>query len=1111
LLSTFLLVPPDRWWRYLAVTAPIHVAVQVAATWTESFASFAAVATGVAAAAALFRRRHANPSTVASPGAVAEFLVATSLGALIPAATDAAFASGRGSAVWLDLGVCFLGNLLAGLTIAPPVVVAFTGGVANMRHWGARRWLETSGLALGLVAVSLAAFWSETRELSHFPVLLYAPFPLLLWAAVRFGLAGTCAATLVVVVLTVVSAAQGRGPFVTTSPAVDVASLQLFLLIVIVPLVLLAVLILERTRSESALRASEAKFRSLFDSNVIPINFWCADGRVSDANGAYLELTGFRPEDLAAGRVRWDEITPPDFQQLDRAAMEEARLRGACTPFEKEYVLRDGRRVPVMVGGRILPGDPEGGVGFAIDLSERKRSEAALRESEARFRAVADTAPVLIWAASVTGARTFFNRPWLDFTGRPVEQELGDGWTAGVHPDDYDSCVHLYRSAFAAREPFQMEYRLLRADGEYRWILDHGVSRTAPGGDFVGYIGSAIDITERRRLETALRESEARARAFFELTAVGATYVDVAGRLLSVNDAYCRLTGYSRSELLWRRTSELTHPDDRAATHERRRRLVAGERGPYRVEKRYVRKDGQVIWVQLDLSAVRDARGEVVHVVSLVQDITQRKLAEEALRASEERYRGVVEGQTELVCRYRPDTTLTFVNEAYCRYFGKTRDELIGTSFLTLIPEAAREKARRHVASLISAPRVVADEHQVMQPDGSIGWQRWVDHVIFDAEGRVWEFQAVGQDITERKEAEAAASAAQALLQSTIDALNAHVAILDERGFIIAVNESWRRFAAANGLGDPNHGVGRDYLAICEVGVGLAPTEASAIGQGIREVLGRKRDEFRAEYPCHTASEKRWFQMRVTCFADGGLDRLVIAHENVTEIKRAEEALQHLTARLLQSQDEERRRLARELHDGTAQNLFAMTLNIGRLQSLEVVADDKARHLIRESLGLGEQCLQDIRTLSYLLHPPLLDGAGLASALRWYVDGFVKRSGIAVDLTVPANGERMPADTERALFRIVQECLTNILRHSGSRTASIELAVAPGEARLRVRDQGTGMSADGGFTTDPEAFGVGIPGMRERLRQLGGRLEIASGADGTAVCATVPLPRTLDA
>ncbi len=239
---------------------------------------------------------------------------------------------------------------------------------------------------------------------------------------------------------------------------------------------------------------------------------------------------------------------------------------------------------------------------------------------------------------------------------------------------------------------------------------------------------------------------------------------------------------------------------------------------------------------------------------------------------------------------------------------------------------------------------------------------------------------------------------------------------------------------------------------------------------------------------------------------------VVIAEANLRERNRlldhANHSLRHLTARLLNLQDEERRRIARELHDNAGQALTALAMNLG------AVAEDlgqlmKTAGKVADSASMVRQMSDDIRTMSYLLHPPLLDEMGLAPALRWYVEGFAERSKISVDLECSKEFGRLPREVETAIFRIVQECLINIHRHSGSATAAVQVAWLDGHVRLEVTDHGKGISPqmrdqmESGGTV-----GVGVRGMRERVRQLGGSLKISSDDTGTGTRVVVRLPAT---
>ena len=219
----------------------------------------------------------------------------------------------------------------------------------------------------------------------------------------------------------------------------------------------------------------------------------------------------------------------------------------------------------------------------------------------------------------------------------------------------------------------------------------------------------------------------------------------------------------------------------------------------------------------------------------------------------------------------------------------------------------------------------------------------------------------------------------------------------------------------------------------------------------------------------------------------------------------ARDSLRDLSARLLQVRDEERRRIARELHDSIGQLLAALSMNIAALNR-ERLAPEVAKNAA-DSLHLLDQAIREIRTMSHLLHPPLLDEVGLESTLRWYVDGFTQRSGLKVDLQISVGPERLPQATELTVFRLVQECLANIHRHSGSKSASIHIESQNGRLSLEVKDAGKGIPPEKQTAVQEGRLGVGIRGMRERLRLLGGTLDIESSPDGATVRATLPISR----
>ena len=229
------------------------------------------------------------------------------------------------------------------------------------------------------------------------------------------------------------------------------------------------------------------------------------------------------------------------------------------------------------------------------------------------------------------------------------------------------------------------------------------------------------------------------------------------------------------------------------------------------------------------------------------------------------------------------------------------------------------------------------------------------------------------------------------------------------------------------------------------------------------------------------------------------------AHTMAEEARRRQEEYQHLSGRLLQLQDDERRRLAVDLHDSMGQRLAALTMNLDLVAGANSGLDRTSRRALVESRSLAEQCSREVRTLAYLLHPPLLDEMGLVSAVRWYTKGFTKRSGIHVVLYLDEIG-RLPEPIETALFRVVQESLTNVHRHASASTASIRLTTTADTIVLDIKDQGHGLrDARARRKATLQPFGVGIQGMRERIRQLGGTFTVEFTDKGTTVRVGVPV------
>ena len=372
---------------------------------------------------------------------------------------------------------------------------------------------------------------------------------------------------------------------------------------------------------------------------------------------------------------------------------------------------------------------------------------------------------------------------------------------------------------------------------------------------------------------------------------------------------------------------------------------------------------------------------------------------------------------------------------------------------------------------------------------------------VSDSRGKVCAIGAIITDITDRKRGEERLRETEEQFRLLVEGVKEYAFFcLDPKGIVI----SWN--AAAQGLREHRAeeilGAHFSCLYTSEDRIARKPEQALAIASA----RGVYRDE---GWRLRKDGTRFWAEVTISAQRDerGKLRGFVNINRDASERKAAEEALRQLSSQLLKLQDEERRRLARELHDSTAQRLTAIAAYLAVVGKSSASLSRQSLNALSECRLLTEECHREIRTLSYLLHPPMLDEIGLPDALLWYCEGFTKRSGLPVDLKISSAIARLPSEVEGTLFRVVQECLTNIHRHSGSNSARIRLDRNGTKLILEVQDKGNGlpieMLVNGKINT--ARVGVGIAGMQERIRNLHGQLEIESSKSGTVVRTLIPI------
>lgn len=617
-------------------------------------------------------------------------------------------------------------------------------------------------------------------------------------------------------------------------------------------------------------------------------------------------------------------------------------------------------------------------------------------------------------------------------------------------------------------------------------------------------IGVAFGLAEADR-----RDSELRYHAYWDHTGEASFIVDVTedGRFLfgGLNPTHERLTGLRTENIFGREPRQVLPPavaDDVTARY--RACLHAG--GPIHYEETLSLPAGRRVW-ETSLVPVRDPEsGRIVRLYGSGRDITEHKRIQDDLRLGTRRLQlaqeaaGFVALEWDLVANeghWSPNT------HPLLRHHKPQTGQGLLKLWLRLVHPDDREAVQFRLRESLASESSFTLDFRIVR-NGEVRWMLGRGKILRDEANQPIHVIGMALDVSDRKHARDKLRESETLFRMVADSVPELLIRVTAAGQCIYANRHFYDFTAMS----------KADAAAAGWMVALHPDDKDRVLDSLKRAA-RAQEPPETECRLRNAGGiSRWFLVRwhrvPPIESERRMPTWFASFSDVHELKRANASLRRLTSTLLIAQDEERRRIARELHDSTAQNLVAAALSIDQAMRSPCTLSSSVQDALRDSRQLIELGQREIRTLSYLLHPPLLDEIGLAAALRWYLDGFTRRTAIATVAKIhpQLRGYRLPNVVEISLYRVAQEALTNVHRHSGAKTVTLRLwweAVA-GEDQvvLEVSDDGHGFPAAEVFSGSP-APGVGIGSMRERMEHFGGRLDISSGPRGTQIRATAPL------
>ena len=543
-------------------------------------------------------------------------------------------------------------------------------------------------------------------------------------------------------------------------------------------------------QTELALRESEMRFRSVVESNMIGIGFWDVNGEVTDANDALLEMIGYTRKNLVSGQIRWPEITPPEYAELDRAAIAQVVASGSCAPYEKEFIRSDGTRLPILIGGGTLPGCTDKGALFVLDITDRKQAQNQLRENEIRLRhqlaeldLVYNTTPVGLCFVDTNLRYLRINECLAAINGRSIAEHLGRTLTE-ASPEMAHMLEPVYRQVLATQTPV-IDWEIKAETPQQPGVLRDWQVSFYPvideSGTLLGVSTVVAEITDRNQAKRIIQQSEAIFRRLIESNIFGVAIGDFSGRITYANESLLNMVGYTRSDLLsgkipWER---MTPPEylflETLAAGELQAKGVAT---PFK--KEYIRKDGSRVPILMGATTLgQDNRGPET-IVAFFIDLTEISRVEAELKKNQERLQIAQQAGKIGTFEWNVQTNVVACTPEFEALYGLPPGGIDSyESWAQMVHPDDRAVIQKQVKAARASGEELNMEFRICRPDKSVGWIACRAKVFPDDRGLPWRMIGVNVDITDRKQAEAARSHINQTLEALIQACPLAITVLD--------------------------------------------------------------------------------------------------------------------------------------------------------------------------------------------------------------------------------------------------------------------------------------------------------------------------------------------